>query len=85
MQSVAVRAIQPRLLNIEEAADYLGLSYWSMKELIAAGDVRLIRVPRPRTMRQHKRGARSLVLRRTLIDVRDLDHLIDRWRDEVSR
>jgi hypothetical protein len=36
-------------------------------------------------MRQHRRAARSLVLRRTLIDVRDLDHLIDRWREEAIR
>lgn len=80
-----VRAIQPRLLSVEEAAEYLGLSYWSMKELIGAGDVPLIRVPRPRTLRQHKRAARSQVLRRTLVDVRDLDALVDRWRDEAAR
>jgi excisionase family DNA binding protein len=80
-QSVVLRAVQPRLLSIEEAAGYLGLSYWSVKELIAAGDVPLIRVPRPRTMRQHRRAARSGVLRRTLVDVRDLDLLVERWRE----
>src|SRR5258708_7097891 len=71
-RSVAFR----RLLNLEEAAAYLGLSFWSFRELVNAGDVPLIRVPRPRTMRQHKRAARRQVLRRTLVDVRDLDALV---------
>ncbi len=70
-----------RLLSLEEGAHYLNLSFWSFRELVNAGDVPLIRVPRPRTMRQHKRGARSDTLRRTLVDVRDLDALVDRWRE----
>ncbi len=76
--SVAFR----RLLSLDEGAQYLGLSFWSFRELVNAGEVPVIRVPRPRTMRQHKRGARSEHLRRTLVDVRDLDALVDRWRAE---
>jgi hypothetical protein len=77
-----ILALAPRrLLSLEEAARYLGLSFWSFRELLNAGDVPLIRVPRPRTIRQHKRAARSSVLRRALVDVRDLDTLIDRWRE----
>lgn len=55
--SVAFR----RLLSLEEAAQYLGLSFWSFRELVNAGDVPLVRVPHPRTLRQHRRGARSQV------------------------
>ena len=80
--SVALR-IQPRLLSLDQGAEYLGLSFWSFRELVNAGDVPLIRVPRPRTMRQHKRRARSGVLRRTLVDIRDLDALVDRWRADA--
>ena len=80
-RSVAFR----RLLSLEEAAHYLGLSFWSFRELVNAGDVPLIRVPRPRTLRQHKRGTRSQFLRRTLVDARDLDALVDRWREESIR
>jgi hypothetical protein len=83
-----VRAIQPRLLSLEEGASYLGLSFWSFRELVNAGDVPLIRVPRPQTMRQHKRGLKGLAkgreLRRALVDVRDLDALVDRWRENAG-
>ncbi len=79
---LSVASVAPRrLLSLEEGARYVGLSFWSFRELVNGGDVPLIRVPRPRTMRQHKRGARSDTLRRTLVDVRDLDALIDRWRE----
>jgi hypothetical protein len=80
-----VRAIQPRLLSLEEAAHYLNLSFWSFRELVNAGDVPLIRIPRPQTLRQRKRLNRGQVkggnLRRALVDVRDLDRLVDRWRE----
>jgi hypothetical protein len=74
-------SIAPRLLSLAQAAAYLGLSFWSFRELVNAGDVPLIRIPRPRTMRQHKRKAKGATLRRTLVDVRDLDALVDRWRE----
>jgi hypothetical protein len=74
--------IQPRLLSLEEGARYLGLSFWSFRELVNGGAVPLVRVPRPRTMRQHKRAARSDTLRRALVDRFDLDALVDRWRAE---
>jgi hypothetical protein len=77
-------SITPRLLSLEQGAAYLGLSFWSFRELVNAGDVPLIRVPRPRTMWQHKRAARSDVLRRSLVDVRDLDALVDRWREDAA-
>jgi hypothetical protein len=83
-----VRAIVPRLLGLEEAATYLGLSFWSFRELVNAGDVPLIRVPRPKTMRQHKRRTKGQAkgehLRRALVDMRDLDALVDRWRDPAN-
>ncbi len=50
-----------RLLGVQEAADYLGISIWTMRARIWAGDVPFIRFP----------GCRKQML-----DVRDLEKLI---------
>ena len=76
----AVRLIQPRLLAVAEAADYLNLNVDIVRQLIESGALEPVRVPRPQTLRQHKRGAGSATIRRTLIDVRDLDRLVDGWK-----
>jgi excisionase family DNA binding protein len=51
----------PRLLPLKEAAEYLGLTVWAMRERIWAGDIPVIRFPRGRKM---------------FIDVQDLEDLI---------
>ena len=83
-----VRAIVPRLLDLEQGAAYLGLSFWSFRELVASGAVPLIRIPRPKTMRQHRRRTKGQVkgdvLRRALVDTRDLDRLVDTWREAAN-
>ena len=50
-----------RLLGVQEAADYLGISIWTMRARIWAGDVAFVRFP----------GCRKQML-----DVRDLEKLI---------
>lgn len=50
-----------RLLGVQEAADYLGISIWTMRARIWAGDVPFIRFP----------GCRKQML-----DVCDLEKLI---------
>ena len=50
-----------RLLGVQEAADYLGISIWTMRGRIWAGDVPFIRFP----------GCRKQML-----DVHDLEKLI---------
>ena len=50
-----------RLLGVREAAEYLGISIWTMRDRIWAGDVPFIRFP----------GCRKQML-----DVRDLEKLI---------
>ena len=58
-----------RLLNLYQAAEYLGVSYWTVRGLIDASALPAVRLPAPRSDGQH--------MRRVLVDVKDLDHLID--------
>jgi hypothetical protein len=61
----------PRLLNLEAAARYLGVSPWTIRELEWKGILRRVRVPLP--------GGREL--RKLLFDKADLDRLIDGWKE----
>ena len=70
----------PRLLNIEQAAIYLGVSREVIRELINSGQLAPVRVPRPDTIRMHRRAPVNDTLRRLLLDRVALDELVDRWR-----
>ena len=56
----------PRLLPLKKAAEYLGLTVWSMRETIWAGDIPVIRFP----------GGRKM-----FIDVLDLEDFIKRNKE----
>ncbi len=62
--------IAARLLELEEAARYLGVSPWTVRDLEAAGTIQRVRVPLP--------GRREL--RKLLFDKTELDRLIDTWK-----
>ena len=62
-----------RLLSLSEAARYLGLSWWTTRELVLGGTIPAVRLPAPR-------ATDGRTLRRTLTDVADLDHLISKWK-----
>jgi excisionase family DNA binding protein len=62
---------EQRLMGANEAAKYLGLSYWMLRELIWSGAIPLVRLP-------NKTGGR---LRRILVDKGDLDRLIERSKE----
>lgn len=70
-QASALLAVGPRLLNVRGAGEYLGVSGWTIRDLIAAGKLRRVLIP----------GANGRDLRRVLLDRADLDALIDRWKD----
>jgi excisionase family DNA binding protein len=55
-----------RLLDLKEAETYSGISAWTLRELIASGDLPAVRPPR---------------LRRVWIDRADLDKAIAQWKD----
>ena len=55
-----------RLLSLEDAAEYLGISYWAVRDLITARTLLPVQLPLGR-----KR------VRRVLLDVRDLEKLVE--------
>lgn len=61
----------PRLLDLESAGAYLGVSPWTVRHLIAAGTLARVRIPLP------NRGE----LRKVLLDRADLDRLVEAWKD----
>lgn len=60
-----------RLLDLEAAAAYLGVSPWTIRDMAAAGVLPRVRVPLP--------GGREL--RKLLFDKADLDRLIEEWKE----
>ena len=68
-----------RLLDLASAAAYLGVSPWSLREWEALGVIQRVRVPLPVT--QKRRGGE---LRKLLFDRRDLDRLVEAWKDPPS-
>jgi excisionase family DNA binding protein len=55
-----------RLLSIKQAAAETGISEWTLRDLIATGDLPVIRPPK---------------LRRVWIDRRDLDRALESWKE----
>ena len=64
-------AYAPRLLDLPQTAEYLGISPWTVRDLESSGVLRRILIPLP--------GGREL--RKLLFDRADLDRLIDLWKD----
>jgi hypothetical protein len=67
----AVCPLPSRLLDVDAAASYLGISPWAIRDLLASGRLARVRLP--------LEGDREL--RRLLFDVRDLDVLVDRSKE----
>jgi excisionase family DNA binding protein len=63
---------QKRLLTLNEAAEYLSISYWTMREYALNGYLPSVKLPCPSGNRKE--------LRRTLIDRKDLDAFVERYR-----
>src|SRR5262245_10292316 len=67
----------PRLMNLHEAASYIGVSYWTMRDWVVAARIPVVRLPPLRP----KEGARPRTdFRRVVIDRADLDAFIDRCK-----
>jgi excisionase family DNA binding protein len=60
-------------MDLRTAAAYLGCSYWTLRDLVLNGHIPAVRIPSP------PRDGR--VMRRILIDSRDLERLIERWKE----
>lgn len=68
---ITTAPLLPRLLDLPTAAQYLGLSPWTVRDLEAAGSLQRVRIPLPHAGE----------LRKLLFDRVDLDRLIDGWKD----
>lgn len=73
--------VTPRLLDPDGAAAYLHVSRRTIERWIQ--DDKLPVVKPPERAREGKRG-RPGKFRRVLIDVRDLDAFIERWKEPVA-
>lgn len=69
--SLTVAPIAPRLLDLNSAAQYLGVSTWTIRELSDNGILPRVRIPLP------KAGE----LRKLLFDRQELDELVNRWKE----
>jgi hypothetical protein len=72
--AVAYCMMPCRLLDLEAAGAYLGVSRWTVRDLEGAGVLRRVRVPLP--------DGRDL--RKLLFDKADLDRLIELWKDSAA-
>lgn len=59
-----------RLLDLDQAAAYLGVSPWTVRDLEAGGTIRRVRVPL----------SNGRELRKLLFDKVELDRLIEAWK-----
>ncbi|MFB3073897.1 MAG: helix-turn-helix domain-containing protein [Candidatus Methylomirabilales bacterium] len=71
--ALALRTIVPRLMSLGQAALYLGVSPWTVRELASKKDGVLKRVRIPL--------ANGGELRNLLFDREDLDRLIEAWKE----
>ena len=84
MQTIALNAtgadsqpnerIRPRLLNMRQAAAYLGCSFWTARDYILQGLIPVVNMP---PLRPRAGGRPRKTLRRVLVDRADLDTFIE--------
>jgi hypothetical protein len=60
----------PRLLDLKAAATYLGLCYWTVRDLVLAGRLPSVKIPCPRS-------GDGRIIRRILVDRCDLDDFMN--------
>ena len=66
--------ITPRLLNMRQAAEYLGCSFWTARDYVLQGLIPVVELP-PLRAREGDRQRKTL--RRVLVDRADLDAFIE--------
>ena len=74
LEATAAESITPRLLNMRQAATYLGCSFWTVRDYVLQGLIPVVDMP-PLRAREGDRQRKTL--RRVLIDRADLDAFIE--------
>jgi hypothetical protein len=67
-------AVRPRLLNMRQAAAYLGCSFWTLRDYVLQGLIQAVDMP---PLRARRGDRQRKMLRRVLIDRSDLDVFIE--------
>jgi hypothetical protein len=70
----ASERVRPRLLNMRQAAAYLGCSFWTARDYILQGLIPVVDLP-PLRAREGDRQRKTL--RRVLVDRADLDAFVE--------
>jgi hypothetical protein len=73
-ESQAGERVRPRLLNMRQAAAYLGCSFWTARDYILQGLIPVVDMP---PLRAREGDRRRKTLRRVLVDRADLDVFIE--------
>ena len=63
-----------RLLGLKAAGTYLGVSYWTMRDLVFSKLIPTVKIPCPR-------AGDGRIIRRLLVDRRDLDAFIENHKE----
>ncbi|MDQ3421210.1 MAG: helix-turn-helix domain-containing protein [Acidobacteriota bacterium] len=80
--TLPLETVRPRLLNMRQAAAYLGCSFWTARDYNLQGLIPIVDLP-PLRPRDGDRARKAL--RRVLVDRQDLDAFIDaRKRRQVT-
>ncbi len=66
--------VKPRLLNMRQAAEYLGCSFWTARDYILQGLIPVVNMP---PLRAREGDRQRQTLRRVLVDWADLDAFIE--------
>jgi hypothetical protein len=74
--------VKPRLLNVRDAARYLSVSPWTIRDWVAAGILEPVHLPALRAREGDRPKAR---LRRLLFDRAALDAFVDRLKGAQVR
>jgi len=80
------RAFLPRLMTLQAAADYLGVSYWTMRDYVADGIIPRVTLPCSRRRRKGgvvSRRSGDIEARRIYVDRLDLDSFIEKRKENA--
>ena len=74
LKAMSSERITPRLLNMRQAATYLGCSFWTARDCVLQGLIPVVDMP---PLRSREGDRQRKALRRVLIDRADLDAFIE--------
>jgi predicted DNA binding CopG/RHH family protein len=77
----SVELIVPRLLNLRQAAKYLGCSFWTVRDYVLQGLIPVVHLP---PLRARPGSRQRVTLRRVVIDRADLDKFVETHKGRAA-